>query len=69
MNSEGVWSTYDELNYIDNLGNIKFRQLKWITKKELLQDYLRGAKKRKDWGTMDAGRVIGYAQSMLGMMK
>lgn len=70
MSNETGWSTRNEVAYIDGMVSKKWSQavvIQLASRKELLDNYIRSAKKRRDWGTfgdVDAGQVIGYAKTL-----
>ena len=57
-----VWTTAEELNFLDNLGRNK---VKGLTRRELLLKYLAAAKSRSAWGQINRDRAIQRARDLL----
>ena len=69
MNNKHLWSTQDEIAYIDRLGKLEGRERderrSLLPRRELLKRYLSGCLMRRVWGRLDKATVILYLRERL----
>ena len=63
------WSTEKEIGFLSEnqqftLGT-SHSSTKYIPRREILEGYLEGAKKRTDWGDMDKFKIIAHVEKLL----
>lgn len=73
--SDEYWGTASELEWLARLGthgepgSIRRRRRPQPDRAELLRGYLRGSRRRTEWGPIDSAEVIGRAEQMLAEMQ
>jgi len=62
IRKDETWTTENEISYLDGIGT-------WgkvaLSKKEMLENYIKAACRRDDWGEIDVFKVMEYAAGML----
>jgi hypothetical protein len=63
------WSTEKEIHFLSEnpqftLGT-SHASTKYISRKEMLENYLEGARKRVNWGEMDRDAIISHATALM----
>lgn len=58
------WETADEIMWLTHIGKTS-EQTQKSSRAELLENYLAGARKRKNWRLMDRVKIISHAESLL----
>lgn len=51
------WSTQSEIEFVKNICNRTVKGV-LITRRQIMSKYLDSARRRKNWGTIDAEKVI-----------
>jgi len=59
------YSTIHEKEFIRKLGTFNEGILKYTTRKELLQNYIKSLKNRSKWDDIDKDKILVYAQNSL----
>ena len=62
-----MWHTADEIYFIDRLGSLRIACN--LSRKELLERYVRAASIRSTWEKVDKGTVIHYAREQLKFLQ
>jgi hypothetical protein len=60
-----LWATQQELAFLKNLG--RYREGHEITamRLKLLENYVKAARQRADWGNVNSEKVIAFAETQL----
>lgn len=68
-----IWTTHDEIRWLEGLGAGVYAELyaasRGYTTEDLLENYIRAAKLRSDWGVMNKEIVLARAEELLGRMR
>ncbi len=59
------WATEHELTFIKNLGTYRVGHKMSPMRLKLLANYLKAAQERFNWGNVDSGKVIQFAEAQL----
>ena len=60
---EPKWTTGDELAYLDKIGT--WSEFITLSKKGIIENYIKTTFSRENWGEVDGNKVIMYAKQML----
>ena len=59
------WATEHELTFVNNLGTYRVGHEMSPMRLKLLENYVKAARERRDWGNMDGEKVIQFAEAAL----
>ena len=66
MTESTLYGTQKELDYLSRIGTFSPSAVVANSDRaQMLEGYLAGARARKDWGKMDGGKVIAFAEQQL----
>jgi len=59
------WATQQELTFLKNLGRHREGYEIIPMRRKLLENYVKAARKRADWGNVNSEKVIAFAEAQL----
>ena len=59
------WATQQELTFLKNLGRYREGHEVISMRRKLLENYVKAARKRADWGSVNSEKVIAFAEKQL----